>query len=374
MQNPDKGKTIKLEGKVTLKSPLSHIGDSIGIDSYLATDTVIDENGNRQETFTFSGNAFRGLMRDMGAVYFLEKLGNIQIPLQHFYLLFSGGALSGEQSIDVSQCREYRKFIPHLALFGGGVGNQILCGKINVGALYPLCTECKNLLPKIYKDKDLPSWRQLTYEKSFTRYDDAKNDNHRGYIATEPEVIEALPENIEQPQPAEQVEQFDMFEAEHSENMKDIKENIKGPGKKKKETEAKKEKKDAPQQMRYTVELLAAGTQLYQRIVLHNVSDIELGAFVACLCKFSERPYIGGKQAVGCGLVDIEYNWQVMGNAEKLTIQDTGKFLSVSDEQIWMSKPAHEAKDKYDSFLVDTYIKYLEQNKDHIVKMLGVAA
>lgn len=359
--NNDKRKTVKLEGVITLKSPLSHIGESLGIDSYLATDSMVGDNGEVQEVFTFSGNAFRGLLRDMGAVYFLEKLGNIQLPLQAFYLLFSGGALSGEQSIDIDQARDFRKYIPHLALFGGGVGNQILTGKMNIGSLYPLCKECKTVLPKRYKDQDLPSWKTLTFEKSFTRYDDAKNDNHRFYIAEEVKAPEALPEKIDIPT------EDDMFETEHEKNLKEVKEGAKGE----KKADKKKEKKETPQQMRYTVELMCAGTQLYQRIELTNVTDLEIGAFVACLAKFSERPYIGGKQAVGCGLVDIDYNWQVMGSLNSI---DTGKFLSISDEQIWLSRPASEAKEKYDSFLLDTYITYIEQNKEKLARMLGVAA
>jgi len=38
-------KNYKLEGIIFLKSPLSHIGESLGIDSYLAEQVIIDESG-----------------------------------------------------------------------------------------------------------------------------------------------------------------------------------------------------------------------------------------------------------------------------------------------------------------------------------------
>lgn len=352
MQN-NKGKSYKLEGRIKLKAPLSHIGESLGVDSYLSTDIIKGANGELFDVFTYSGNSFRGILRDLGSVYFLEKLGSIQLPLQAFYLLFSGGALAGEQTIDIDQARQFRKFIPHLAIFGGGVGNQILPGKINIGSMYPICKECSGVLPGKLREDNLPSWRQLTFEKSYTRMDDAKNDNHRGYLA--------IPEEEKLPSLSEKIETNDMFETEHKKTIEGNKKDDK-----------KKEKKEAPQQMRYTVELLCAGSELYQRIDLNAVTELELGAFIASLCKFSEKPYIGGKQSIGCGLVDINYKWQSIGMGSQ-EMQE-GQFLSITDEQIWLSKPAEEAKNKYDSFLLDTYITYIEQNREILTKMLGVAA
>lgn len=354
--NKELGKSYKLEGRIKLRSPLSHIGESLGTDSYLSTDIIYGKNGELHEVFTFSGNGFRGLLRDLGSVYFLEKLNGIGLPLQAFYLLFSGGALSGEQSIDIDQARQFRKFIPHLAIFGGGVGNQILPGKINIGSMYPLCKECLSVLPVKLRQDGLPSWRQLTFEKSYTRMDDAKNENHRVFLALPKE------EGAAPPALAETVVTEDMFEAGHKETFEQ----------QKKKDDKKKEKKEAPQQMRYSVELLCAGSELYQRIDLNAVSELELGAFIAALCKFSEKPYIGGKQSIGCGLVDIEYSWQKIGVGSKE--MEEGKFLSITDEQIWLSRPAEEAKNKYDSFLLDTYVTYIEQNKEVLTKMLGVAA
>ncbi|MEG3070995.1 MAG: hypothetical protein RQM92_09475 [Candidatus Syntrophopropionicum ammoniitolerans] len=41
MKKTDELQTIKLDGKIMLLSALSHIGESLGIDSYLSEDIII---------------------------------------------------------------------------------------------------------------------------------------------------------------------------------------------------------------------------------------------------------------------------------------------------------------------------------------------
>lgn len=328
---------IRLDGKITLLSPLSHIGESAGPDSFLSQDIVIGSDGQPVEVFVYSGNAFRGQLRDLAAIYMTEKLGGLQYNPAVFYLLFSGGSLGGEQSVDIDQARLYRRNVPMLSVFGGGVGNQILTGKVKIGAMYPLVAECQRILPGYLRDPNAPSWRQWTFEKSFTRMDDAKNENLRKYLHDPAENCLALPEA----QPTLAITDGS-------------------------EPEKKKKKEDPPQQMRYTVEMLAAGAVLYQRIDLCDLSDLELGAFVSALVEFSKRPYIGGKSGTGHGLVEIEYTWRPAGAKE-----NAGKFLSVSADQFWLSKPAEEAKNQYDDFLMRLYDQYLENKAEELTKLLA---
>ena len=104
--------SIRLDGKITLLSPLSHIGESSGPDSFLSQDLIIGPDGQPVECFVYSGNAFRGQLRDLCASYMTEKLGNLQYNPDVFYLLFSGGSLGGAQSVDIDQARMYRRNIP----------------------------------------------------------------------------------------------------------------------------------------------------------------------------------------------------------------------------------------------------------------------
>lgn len=317
-------KNIRLDGTITLLSPLSHIGESLGIDSYLSTDQIIGANGKPLEVFVYSGNAFRGILRDTAAIYMTEKLGGLQYNPAVFYLLFSGGSLGGDQSVDIDQARMYRRNIPMLSLFGGGVGNQILTGKIRVGSMYPCVAECQRVLPGYLRQADAPSWRQWTFDKSFTRMDDAKNENRRQYLSA-PEAEPLLLDD------------------------------------------KKAKEKDGPaQQMRYTVEMLAAGAVMYQRIDLCDLTDIELGAFVSALAEFNKNPYIGGKSGTGHGLVNIEYTWQYAGEPE-----NQGKFIEVGSDVLWLSDTAEQAKQRYDQFLLELYDKYLESKAPELQQLLA---
>ena len=119
---------------------------------------IIGPDGRAVECFVYSGNAFRGILRDMAAIYMTERMngllenGNVQYPLEVFYLLFSGGSLGGKRSVDIDQARAYRRAVPMLSVFGGGVGNQILSGKISIGPMYPLVYECQRILPEYLQE------------------------------------------------------------------------------------------------------------------------------------------------------------------------------------------------------------------------------
>ena len=317
---------LKLDGLITLLSPLSHIGESLGVDSYLSTDYIIGPDGTPVECFTYSGNAFRGILRDMAAKYLLDKLGGCAVPLETFHLLFSGGSIGGAQSIDIDKARMYRKVLPAFSIFGGGVGNQIMEGKLKIGAMYPLVKECQRIIPERFMEgiENPVSWRKWTFEKSYTRRDDSKQENLRDYIINN-EVDGMLTGKTEE------------------------------------------KKKDGPAtQMRYTVELLCAGAVLYQRIHLQDLTELELGAFVSALYEFSKRPYLGGKSGTGHGLCRIEYEYSYPGDREP-----RGKFIKVDDNLLWLSEPAEEAKGKYDDFLLKLYDGYLEEKEPELKQLLA---
>jgi len=343
-------RSIRLDGKITLLSPMSHIGESLGPDSYLATDTLIGPDGMPCEVTLYSGNAFRGHLRDCGAVYLSNKLGGMRYSPDVFYLLFSGGALSGLQVVDIDMARAYRRSLPFLSVFGGAVGSQILPGKIKVGAMYPLVAECQRVLPAHLRQDKPPSWKRWTYEKSFTRTDDAKNEILRRHLLDTAQTavpIEAPPEYLASGEPGEE-------EKDH-----------KG-GRRQKEA---RKRESMPQQMRYSVEMLAAGAVLYQRIDLCDMTDLEVGAFVSALAEFSKHPYIGGKSGTGCGLVEIEYDWRPVGAAKP-----EGRFLAISaSDCLWLSRPAEEAKGKYDDFLIRLYEQYLEDHAPELKSLLAGA-
>lgn len=299
---------IKFEGIITLKSSLSHIGETVGTDSLLRTERIIQEDSSVEDVFVYSGNAIRGALRDCGVLYFVRHLDITQMPLHTFYFMFSGGTLESGRGLNIDEALELRKLVPLMSIFGGAWGNQILQGKLKMGKMYPLCKECQDIIPPKYHDKLIESWRLWTAEEEYTRTDDIKNVKYRKFVK-DSEI---------------------------------------------KEKDEDKAKGGQAQQMRYAVQVMCAGTQLWHEIILTDVTELELGAFVSTLEQFSKDPRLGGKSAVGFGKCVMEY--------DRATI---GPVYSFDSE-------CQQAKDKYDEYLKE-YRKALESNKDDIQKMLEVS-
>lgn len=306
---------IVLEGKIKLLSPLSHIGESTGTESFCNTIRILGADGQPVEIFLYSGNAFRGALRDLGAEYLMDALSIETMPLDTFYLFFSGGSIGGKQSIDIDQARRLRAALPLFSIFGGGVGNQLIGGKMAVGALYPICRETAHILPRSIQNSQT-SWRQFLTEQNYTRTDDAKNERlHQKYLVAPQDGLLPL------------------------------------------EIGAKKPDDRKPQQMRYTMELIAPGAKFYQRIDFSDVSELELGAFVSAMHEFRKHPYIGGNSRIGHGLCQIDYTWRDAAGGDKQ------HFLSVGSDVYVESDEAKQALEAYNKHLKEMYINYLEDNK-----------
>lgn len=324
----DRRRNLRLLGLFTLRSPLSHIGETISTVAYLNEEPIIQPDGMVERCFTYNGNAWRGQLRDLAAAYLLERLGDRRVNLEVFHLLFSGGRIGGEQTIDVARARQWRRVVPMFALWGGGVGNQVLPGKLRVGSSYPVCQEAIPVLPYLYRGgAEHVSYRSLTFEKSFSRKDDSKDDRLNGHI-----------------RPAE--DQQVMLLADG--------------------TEEKKTKRDGPaDQMRMTVELVAAGTRLAHEIDLLGVSEVELGCFVSALHTFARSPFIGGQANKGHGRVELDSSLYDLDTGEVV------EFLRILDGPALLAPPAEAAKQAYDAFLHDLYDAYLADRASAIRQLLG---
>ena len=367
-----------LEGHITLLAPLSHIGESISTDSYLNTVSIIGPDSQPEDVFIYSGNAWRGMMRDLGAKYLLEKLSIGTLPLEMFYLLFSGGNIGGEQKIDLEQARRLRKALPFFSLYGGGVGNQILGGKLNVGAMYPICRECERVLPEALKGVST-SWREWITEQSYTRTDDAKDERlterfMRDLMIAGQKEMDAhlLPETTEQRTLNDEIDARadKAIDAQlYGRKTGGAKQTAQPPKDSKGKRDKQQDKaKDGPaQQMRYTQELMAPGSEFWQRIDLRGVNELEAGALVSCLHEFAKHPYIGGQARIGHGLCRMAYTWRDLR-------EDGGrprKFLTAGPEGVEMGERAQESMDAYNEFLAEIYSRYLADNRQPLAGLIS---
>lgn len=290
----------RITGIFTTRSPLSHISESISTNSYLSQDAILQPDGTIEEVFSYSGNAWRGQLRDLCATYLLKKLG-VSVSFDFFHLLYSGGKIGGEQTINIAKAKEIRESLPSFSLFGGGIGSQIISGKIKVGSSYPVCVEALPVLPEsAHSLAKKITYSDLTTEKNFTRMDDSKK-------------LELI-HNIK-------VDDLHLLSEDE-----------------------RKKKKDVATQMIMTSELIVSGVSLMHQIDLMSVTDIELGALFAAFQMFSELPYIGGQSNKGHGLVDYEcyiVNTQTNENHDVIRINSSSTELSAFAEEKIASYQKH---------------------------------
>lgn len=241
-------KTLRIRYK--LRSPVSHIGETASTGSYFQT---IKTSAGRLPIIT--GNSVRGTLRDCGAKELLDRL-DVAVEKEIFHILFSGGNLNGTVKMDVGKAKNVRAHLPMVSIFGGGLGDMILAGKMAVGNLYPICKESEEITGE-YSDL---SWKNLIDEIEYTRTDDEKNDDLTKYISN---------------------------------------------------PDAEKSAK-ASTQMRYSVQYLAAGTELVQEIILYdNCSELEEGALMAAFAKWFACPKLGGMANKGFGSFDAWTNFGI---------------------------------------------------------------
>jgi CRISPR type IV-associated protein Csf2 len=270
---------IRFEGIATALSAISHLGDSAGGTTAVFRREKVFADGRVIEAPILSGNGFRGLLRDRGMAYMLRELGNPTLSPAAFHFLTSGGALTKDsgRGLDIGQARRLRELIPLVGVLGGACGRQILEGKLQVGKWYPVCRELRVFLPEQYRDMPEAevSLYDLTDVHSFTRTDDAKSERWQ-------KVLPA-PERT-------------LLEAPKVRTAKDGTEIAEKPG--------------VAQQMRYSQEVLIAGTKFYVWLQLQDVTDLEYEAFASALVEWSKAPFIGGQSRHGCGLVELNFdNW-----------------------------------------------------------------
>lgn len=292
---------MKIETIYTLQQPLSHIGENESTVSFLNTIRIV-ANGKVEEVFALTGNSIRGTLRDCAARHLLDKLG-VRVGKKEFNILFSGGNISGSMSTDIDQAKKYRELLPIISLFGAGVGNQILAGKMTQGFALPVCKETQEIIPSIDCIKNElknSSWKNFTGTINFTRFDDSKNVNLQVYMQSDNDNTD---------------------------------------------------KDSASTQMRYEVEYLVPGAQLYHIINLCTDMEMELGVFVAALEEFSNSPILGGMGGKGFGLCEAEL------------IADGELFARIENGSISLCDKAKNALHEYNQFIND--------NSEEIIKFLG---
>lgn len=246
----------KIEGRIIAVEPISHIGETRSIDSKFNREKMMlsSKAGITKviEVPVISGNSLRGVLRRRAGYKFLELLGIkkevLAEGLQH--ALFSGGMLKrGAEGgiIDTSFVSKVRQNVPYLSLFGTVLGQQMIQSKLDVGQLVPISCQTKG---RTGIDSDISIYSLLD-ERAATRRDDMED-----------------------------------------------------------KTKGTQDPDEQKQQMRYTHEVLVAGTEFYHYFTLKSCNEIEKGAFWSTIADFCKYPKIGGLGCRGFGMIKLNYNIQ----------------------------------------------------------------
>lgn len=279
-------RTLRLEIQLTALTALAHNGgESFGTESKFRRVNIIDALGEEASVPEISGNAMRGLLRDLVHAHLCRAIGYGEdgkgLTLPAFHFLFSGGGLHAAQNgLDIAQIKRLRAALPTVALFGGGIGNALIPGKLKCGAAILACLENAARLPAsmaAHPALKRTCWSYLSQEMN-TRKDDSKNPERQELL--EPKVRLLLEQGADAKRAAK---------AAGSDRAAE-------PG--------------ASAQMMYQTEVLIAGSVLSWVVTLEDVTDVEWEAFLVALAELSRKPWIGGKSGTGHGEFRMEcLNW-----------------------------------------------------------------
>jgi len=336
--------TTKYFFRLTALTSISHSNKKAGTTELFNTETVIRENGDAVQVPYITGNAMKGILRRLGFEIMLSKLGldpEMTDPVSdetfgiltknRLEVLFNGSILTSDTSrgIDVEAGAQLSNLIPWFGIVGGCLGNQMTKSRWCVHDAILICDENKGRIKMmaesegdsldIFGDVAIIPARRLLQREDFSHKDDFRGGSVLRYLP-EPERIKLI---------AGQASDFS------ERTLMDWKD------------------KDAGQhtQMRYTVQTLCAMSKLYWRIDTHDLTPLMEDAFLTTMAHFMSRPYIGGKQNRGKGMIAIE----CLGR-NKIS-PATGKFETAVGFQVGQM-----------------YMTHLEKNREAIIKAVEAIA
>lgn len=268
---------VKWEGIATATSSIVHGSQVLGTITYLRREKFLLPDGSIEEIPVLSGNAWRGLLRDIAADIWWDRVGKPKLTLPVVHALWSGGALVKISGPVLTGLRlaALRKAVPVVGIFGTAGGGRIIDGCLQVGKMIPICIETVHLLPK--------------------------------------EIINGIKLNSI----------WDITQIEHYSKVPSIDQD--------KVLERVTDEKMDP--MRFGVETFIAGTQFYTWCSLTWPTEGELGFFREVLKDYSSRTIIGGMSRAGHGRINLDLN-ETINSVQKEDIDSWSKLEEYSDLEL----------------------------------------
>lgn len=271
--------TEKYNVLVTAEQPIVHSEGIFGNIATFRRQKVCLRDGSTIRLPLVSGNSMRNGLRRAVMWHAINLLGNPKIGKKAINLLFSGGSLdSSASSIDVSGYREMMALFPPLGLFGGGTGNALIPGCLQVGPLVPICEETTSIAMCPVPSEVIPDG---FVPKPISTYLDTHMGTRRE-LFSDPKFKKMLASGEEA--------QVEKRLLDNKEKKKDGKPTDKGDS----------------QQMIYEFEALAQGTLFYWSVGIQLATDLERDCFLTTVALYSRNASVAAKGAVGFGKISMQ--------------------------------------------------------------------
>lgn len=291
-------------GYLVSRTPIMHGGaDRIGNVVPFNTEPVAVPGRGILRVPTVSGNSIRHQLREALAHLYLNLLKPIKLPPKLYYMLFSGGANQGGDGghFDFDERALLMRMIPPIAVFGTARDGGTYAGAVAVSSAQPVSRETWDLLSpprpsagwphapetlealseRVWGQKHASALRMLA-ERQYTRTDSLRVRSPDFVLGVAPPAAEIAPTDA----PKKGRKGTSKAEAGN------------GP------------KKDAsPHQMIFSAQVLVRGVALaHELCFLQPADELTRSAFGAALAEWCASPTIGGRAAIGHGLVDPIYD------------------------------------------------------------------
>lgn len=255
-------RTWSLSGTVRAVSPISHGDGHLGTTTMVRTIRVVQPGGSVASVPAVSGNAVRGRLRRISADMAWRHAGMPDLTPAQFRVLYQGGSLTKSQKrLPSEQVAHIRRVNPHLALFGWSGGGRIVEGRSKIREMIPLCDETSHIL----NVTDPGSFWDRLDVMEFSRMEDTTRSHRQDRIADPAAVVD-----------------------------------------------------DDSDQMRYAVQVIAAGTRLAWGFGLEDPTAAEVAWTRLLLTLWAaEGATVGGRSAAGLG---------------RLALDDMGEWMATGDD------------------------------------------
>lgn len=259
-------------GQLTALSSIAHGGEHKGTVTTMRRERILRE-GTPIYVPILSGNGIRGRLRRVAEELYRETMGyEGQLDPNVAHVLRSGGSLvkrAGSKPLTGTRLRTARELVPPLAIFGGVVGRSIE-GALQVGKAVPHLEETEHLT-----GHPGPSMFSTLQLETYTRAPRAGAPSLEALGPTDTTTMPMTPDG--------DVDRDALLSMTKAEARDDL-----------------------DGQMVFRLETLPAGTTLSTWLRLAHVTPMHLSFFVDVLASFSTHARVGGRAALGHGLVDVD--------------------------------------------------------------------